>query len=139
MKCRIAFDLDETLGTAITDSNSIIGFNIREGCIELLNELENQYQLILWSVSQRIYLNKVLDFGLDAYFSETYSWDDIPESWKDIRKINVKYLIDDNHYHREMARRNRLEHHYIIVPPYGSQEDNYDPLLWTKIIKTVLL
>ena len=34
-KCRIAFDLDETLGTAITDSNSIIGFNIRSGCVEL--------------------------------------------------------------------------------------------------------
>ena len=139
MKCRIAFDLDETLGTAITDSHNIIGFNLRQGCRELLNDLTPHYHLVLWTVSQRSYLDKVLDFSLSQHFSETYSWDEIPETWKDIRKIHVDYLIDDNHYHREMAKKNHLEDHYIIVPAYGSQEDNQDPLLWTKIVRNILL
>lgn len=138
-KCRIAFDLDETLGTAITDSNSIIGFNIRSGCVELLNELEQHYQLVLWTASQRSYLDKILCFGLNQYFSETYSWDEIPETWKDIRIIKVEYLIDDNLHQLEFAAAHQLEHHYIIIPAYGSKEDNHDPLLWTTIIKHVLL
>lgn len=139
MTCRIAFDLDETLGTAITDSNSVIGFNIRSGCIELLNELEQHYQLVLWTASQRSYLDKILNCGLQRYFSETYSWDEIPETWKDIRIINVEYLIDDNPHQLELAVPHQLEHHYIIIPAYGSKEDNLDSLLWTKIIKNVLL
>jgi TFIIF-interacting CTD phosphatase-like protein len=139
MKRRIAFDLDETLGTAITDSNSLIGFNIRNGCLELLEELDKHYQLILWTSSQRSYLDKILHFGLSQYFFETYSWDDISELWKDIRRIQVEYLIDDDSYQYDTALKNQLEQHYIIIPPYGCKEDNNDPLLWTKIIKDVLL
>lgn len=139
LKRRIAFDLDETLGTTLTDSHNIIGFNTRQGCGELFASLTPLYHLVLWTVSQRSYLDKVLSFGLSQYFSETYSWDEIPETWKDIRKIQVEYLIDDNYYHREIAKQNHLENHYIIVPAYGSQEDNQDPLLWTKIIKNILL
>ncbi len=137
-RSRIAFDLDETLGTPITDANSILGFNIRSGCIELLQELEPIYQLILWTASQRSYLDKVLSFGLAQYFTETYSWDEIPETWKDTRIINVEYLIDDNTLQQEMAEKHHLEHHYIIIPAYGSREDNNDPLLWTRIIKNSL-
>jgi len=132
VRLRIAFDLDETLGTAITDHKTVTGFNIRKGCDELLTALKKEYHLVIWTVSSRGYLEKMLNFGIREYFDETYSWDEISEEWKDIRKINVRYLVDDSSYHREMAKQHNLEAGYIIVPAYGSREDQRDPLLWVR-------
>ncbi|MDM8561381.1 NIF family HAD-type phosphatase [Candidatus Parabeggiatoa sp. HSG14] len=134
IKPRIAFDLDETLGVTITDSTSIIGFRLRDGCIELLEQLKLKYHLVLWTVASRSYLDKVLSFGLKDYFQETYSWSEIAGSWKDIRKIKVEFLIDDNEYYKEAAKKYGLESHYIIVPAYGCFEDNKEPLKWVQIV-----
>jgi len=139
MKPRIAIDLDETLGATVTDSTAIIGFRLRDGCLELLKQLESKYQLVLWTVANRSYLNKVLAFGLKDYFQETYSWDDIASSWKNIRQINVEFLIDDDEYHIEMAKQYGLKHHYIIVPAYGSLEDEIEPFKWVQQIEKRLL
>lgn len=138
MKPRIAFDLDETLGATIIDSNSIVGFRIRDGCLELLKKLKTKYHLVLWSVSNRKYLDKVLSFGLKDYFQETYSWDDISDNWKDIRKTDVEFLIDDSEYHRDVAKKHGLEASYIIIPAFGSIKDEENPLLWVKQIEEVL-
>ena len=57
---RIAFDLDETLGVPIIVNDSIGGFRIRDGAIDLLERLSVAHTLLLWSVSSRRYLEKVL-------------------------------------------------------------------------------
>ena len=138
-KSRIAFDLDETLGSAITDSYSLIDFNFRKGCFELLAELRSRYTLVLWTVSNRSYAQKVLKFGLAEYFQEVYSWDDISNDWKDIRQINVDYLIDDQAYHKDAATQYGLDSQYIIIPPYGSPEDEVEPMAWANSIRGILL
>ena len=138
-KPRIAIDLDETLGVTVTDSTSVVGFRLRDGCTDLLNRLKSKYHLVLWTVASRSYLNKVLSFGLKDYFKETYSWDDIEESWKDIRNINVEFLIDDDEYHWEVAKKHGLESNYIIVLAYGSPEDQDDPFRWVRQIEEALL
>ena len=135
---RLAFDLDETLGTAIVDSQKVVGFNTRHGTFTLLDQLSNHYELILWTVSNRVYLDKVLAYGMAKYFEETYSWDEISEKWKDIRKIRADFLVDDSDYHRGIAAQYGLESNYIIVPAYGSLEDQRKPLLWIDIIKDSL-
>jgi 5'(3')-deoxyribonucleotidase len=139
MKPRIAIDLDETLGATVTDSTSIIGFRLRDGCLSLLRQLESKYHLVLWTVSSRAYLNKVLDYGLKKHFQETYSWDDIASSWKDIRQIRVDFLIDDDEFHLEKAKQYALEDHYLIVPAYGSLEDQKEPFKWVEQIEKKLL
>jgi len=139
MKPRIAIDLDETLGATVTNSTSIIGFRLRDGCLPLLKQLELKYHLVLWTVASRSYLNKVLAYGLKDIFQETYSWDDIAKSWKDIREIQVEFLIDDEQYFMEIAKKHGLESHYIIVPAYGSQEDQEAPLKWVQQIEEKLL
>ncbi|WP_020558429.1 NIF family HAD-type phosphatase [Thiofilum flexile] len=135
---RIAFDLDETLGTPIIHNNSIIGFNLRTGCHELLTELAQDHDLILWTVSTRSYVEKVLAYGLTGYFKEIYSWDELACEWKDIRRIHVDYLIDDSPHHQDEAQKYGLESHYIVVPAYGSPEDCQDALLWVKQIWVAL-
>ncbi len=138
MQTKIAFDLDETLGTIITDGNSIIGFNIRSGCIELLTELKTKYCLALWTVSNRSYVEKVLNYGLRQFFDEIYTWDEISDNWKDIRKINASYLIDDSEFYREKAKQYGLESKYIIIPGYGSNEDIENDMLWVTKIKQII-
>src|SRR5262249_48780892 len=103
-KPRIAFDLDETLGVPRIEGGTIVGFQSRAGCASLLEQLCRRYTLVLWTVSSRRYLDKVLAFGLRTFFEETYSWDELPASWKDIRKLRLGYLIDDSEHHREAAR-----------------------------------
>lgn len=139
MKPRIAIDLDETLGATVTDSTSIIGFRLRDGCIDLLNQLERKYHLVLWTVARRSYLDKVLAFGLKDFFKETYSWDETEQCWKDVREIDVKFLIDDDEYHRERAEKYGIESQYLIVPAYGSREDEQEPLGWVRQIEVKLL
>jgi FMN phosphatase YigB (HAD superfamily) len=39
-------------------------------------------------------------------------------------------LVDDSPHHREAASRLGLAAAYIVVPAYGSPEDQADPLGW---------
>src|SRR5690348_1516182 len=105
---RIAFDLDETLGVPLLEGNAIVGFQVRPGCLELLGRLRSRFTLCLWSVSSRRYLDKVLSFGLGRWFSATYSWDELPGLWKDVRRIGADLLVDDSPHHREAAARHGL-------------------------------
>lgn len=129
---RIAFDLDETLGVPIIDGSAMISWQLRPGCEELLNSLRSQFVLCLWSVSSRRYVDKALSFGLRTWFTETYSWDELPVRWKDVRQIRADYLVDDSPHHREAARGLGLEAAYIVVPQYGSPEDADDPSAWVR-------
>jgi hypothetical protein len=135
---RIAFDLDETLGVPLIEGSKIVGFQIRPGCLELLEKLRPNFVLCLWTVSSRRYLNKVLSFGLGEWFSETYAWDERPGSWKDVRLIEADFLIDDSPHHRETALKFGLAGRYITVPVYGSPEDTADPLRWVREIERAL-
>lgn len=139
MKLRIAFDLDETLGVPLVDGVSITGFRVREGGLELLQQLKLEHCLILWSVADRSYVNQTLSFGLAEYFTAIYAWDEIATRWKDIRRVRADYLIDDSPHHRESAREHGPERGYIVVPAYGSLEDRRDPLLRVWQIKAGLL
>lgn len=138
MTQRIAFDLDETLGTPILANDSIVGFQYRTGGSDLLERLSRTFTLCLWTVSSRRYLDQILSFGLDRYFKETYSWDELPCTWKDIRKIRVEYLIDDSPEHRDAARIHGLSDRYLVVPAFGCREDNLDPKRWVRLIEEFL-
>jgi FMN phosphatase YigB (HAD superfamily) len=135
---RIAFDLDETLGTPAIAENTIVGFNIRQGCEELLEELSQDNELVVWTVSRRSYVQKVLEYGLRQYFSTIYSWDEVSLEWKDIRQLHIDYLIDDSAYHRDEAQKHGMASQYIIVPAYGSPEDNANPLAWVAMVRAAL-
>lgn len=139
MKNRLVFDLDETLGVALVNSNSVVGFKIRQGCLELLEKLSLKYELVLWSVSNRSYVDKMLSRELGKFFKETYSWDEIPQRWKDIRIVKGDYLIDDDSYQKEMAEQVGLGNKYVIVPIYGDKIDEIEPLSWVRIIENALL
>lgn len=132
---RIAFDLDETLGVPVIDGAAMIGWQIRPGCLELLERLRPRFVLCLWSVSGRRYVDKALSFGLGGWFAETYSWDELPARWKDVRQIRADFLVDDSPHHREAAGALGLEAAYIVVPQYGSPEDAADPLAWVRLVE----
>ena len=132
---RIAFDLDETLGVPLIEGDTIVGFQTRPGCLELLGRLRPLYRLCLWSVSGRRYVDKCLSFGLAGCFAETHSWDELPASWKDVRRIEADLLIDDSPHHREAAARHGLADRYLVVPAYGSPEDVADPLAWVRQVE----
>jgi len=136
---RIAFDLDETLGVPLIANNQVPGFHLREGCLELLKELHLQHTLILWTVSSRNYLDRALTNELGAYFNETYSWDELACTWKDIRKVKADFLVDDCEHHKAVATKYGLDRHYIVIPAYGSAEDQHDPLLWVNLVRKALL
>ena len=135
---RIAFDLDETLGVPIIDGATMVGWQTRPGCVELLNSLRPRFVLCLWSVSSRRYVDKAMSFGLRDWFAESYSWDEVPTRWKDIRQIRADFLVDDSPQHREAARAFGLESAYIVIPQYGSPEDTADPLRWVRLVETIV-
>lgn len=139
MKLRVAFDLDETLGVPVIQNNEITGFQARTGCVELLEKLSCEFTLCLWSVSNRGYVEKVLAFGLKQFFKEIYSWDEVPWTWKDVRKLNMDYLIDDSPSYWEEAKKHGIENRYIVVSAYGSPDDMKDPLMWVRTVEEVLL
>lgn len=142
MKPRIAIDLDCMLGETIIHelSNEILGFRIRPGCQALLESLRHHFTLCLWSTSNRWYVDEVLAFGLKSYFDETYAGDEIAGDWKDIRKISVLCLVDDNPYHRAAAEKEGITPDaYIVIPSFGSPDDQGDPSRWIQIIETALL
>jgi hypothetical protein len=132
---RIAFDLDETLGVPLIEGEAIVGFQCRPGCPELLARLQPRFTLCLWSVSSRNYVDKCLSFGLASWFSETYSWDEMPASWKDVRRIDADLLVDDSPHHREAAANCGLANRYVVVPLYGCPEDTADPLAWVRVVE----
>ncbi|NUM35279.1 MAG: hypothetical protein HUU50_12085 [Candidatus Brocadiae bacterium] len=135
---RIAFDLDETLGVPLINGSSLSGWQNRQGSCELLDHLQNFCQLLLWSVSPRLYVNKALAYGLNHWFKESYSWDEMPDRWKDVRQLHVDFLVDDSEYHRQEAKRFGMESAYIVVPSYGSPQDVADPLYWVHQIKMAI-
>jgi hypothetical protein len=132
---RIAFDLDETLGVPLVEGDTIAGFQTRPGCLELLGGLRPRFALCLWSVSGRRYLDKCLSYGLSCWFDETYSWDELPGPWKDVRRIGADLLVDDSPHHREAAAKYGLAGHYVVVPIYGGPEDAADPLEWVRLVE----
>jgi hypothetical protein len=135
---RIAFDLDETLGVPLIEGPNLVGWQMRPGCAELLDRLQAESSLLLWSVSPRQYVDKALSFGLRRWFAESHSWDEIPARWKDIRQLRADFLVDDSPHHRETAERFGLEAAYIVVPAYGSPEDTADPLAWVRLVETTI-
>jgi hypothetical protein len=132
---RIAFDLDETLGVPLIEGSSIVGFQTRPCCLELLKWLRSRFTLLLWTVSGRGYLNRCLSFGLAGWFTETYSWDEMPASWKDVRRIGADLLVDDSPHHREAAAKHGLADRYVVVPVYGCPEDTADPRAWVQLVE----
>jgi hypothetical protein len=135
---RIAFDLDETLGVPVIDGATMVGWQMRPGCAELLTALRGRFVLCLWSVSSRRYVDKALSFGLRDWFAESYSWDEMPARWKDVRQIRAEFLVDDSPQHREEARTFGLESAYIVVPQYGSPGDAADPLGWVRLVEAAV-
>jgi FMN phosphatase YigB (HAD superfamily) len=135
---RIAFDLDETLGVPIINGATMEGWQMRPGCVELLASLRSRFVLCLWSVSSRRYVNKALSFGLADWFVESYSWDELPARWKDVRQIKADFLVDDSPVHIEAARKVGIQWAYILVPQYGSPEDTEDPLRWIRLIESAV-
>ena len=76
---RIAFDLDETLGVPLIEDNSIVGFQIRPGCLELLGRLRGRFTLLLhWQL--------LLEVG---------SHDRCGMCWWDAGRL--QFLIDSRH------------------------------------------
>ncbi len=142
MKPRIAIDLDHTLGEVVLNeyTGEVLHFHMRPGSLELLTRLRDRYTLCLWTISSRWYLDAVLQRGLGRYFDESYAGTEIRMAWKDIRRINVEYLIDDSEWHRNFAEKDGLDpDRYIVVPPFGGRADEEDPGLWVRLVEQALL
>jgi hypothetical protein len=135
---RIAFDLDETLGVPLIEGPNLVGWQLRPGCAELLDRLRTQFDLVLWSVSPRRYVDKALSFGLGRWFTESHSWDEVPAPWKDVRQLGADWLVDDSPHHAQAAERFGLASRYIVVPAYGSPEDVADPLAWVRLVESAV-
>lgn len=134
-KKTVAIDLDDTLGSTIISDNQIKNFQFRLNALEVLESLSKKYNLVLWTLGDRVYVDKIFKVTLlKSYFSKTYSWNDFPQVWKDIRLINADFLIDDSLEHKIEANKFNLQNAYIVIPAFGSSEDNSDPTLWKKII-----
>lgn len=135
---RLAFDLDETLGVPLIDGRNVVGWQMRPGCASLLDRLQSRFTLVLWSVSPRRYVDKVLAAGIARWFSESYSWDEVPSAWKDVRQLRVDWLVDDSPHHSLAAAEFGMATKYIVVPAYGSPEDAADPLAWVQLVETAI-
>ena len=132
---RIVLDVDETLGMPLVDGRHVTGYQLRTGARELLEDLSRKHELILWSSSNRQYLVKLLKFGLAKYFRRTVTYDEVPAPWKDIRKVGADFLVDFSDHHKHVAEQQGIAKGYIVVPAYGSVEDEQDPLEWTRIVR----
>jgi hypothetical protein len=135
---RIAFDLDETLGVPLTDGRSMVGWQMRPGGADLLDRLRHGFELVLWSVSPRRYVDKALAAGLGRWFAESHSWDEVPSPWKDVRQLRVDWLVDDSPHHAQAAAGFGLASRYVVVPAYGSPEDVADPLAWVRQVEVAI-
>ena len=135
---RIAFDLDETLGVPLTDGRGVVGWQMRSGAAELLDRLQRRFDLLLWSVSPRRYVDKALAAGLGRWFTESHSWDEIPSPWKDVRQLRVDLLVDDSPHHALSASAFGLASRYVVVPAYGSPEDATSPSAWITLVEAAI-
>ncbi len=135
---RIAFDLDETLGVPLIRGAEVVGWQLRPGCAELLDRLRGRFELVLWSVSPRRYVDAALSFGLEHWFAESHSWDELPAQWKDVRRMRADLLVDDSPHHREAAARLGLARGYVVVPAYGGPEDTADPAAWVGMVEAAV-
>jgi hypothetical protein len=135
---RIAFDLDETLGVPLIDGPNVVGWQMRPGCADLLDRLRPEFELLLWSVSPRRYVDRALSFGLGRWFAESHSWDEVPSQWKDVRQLRADWLVDDSPHHCQAAERFGLAARYVVVPAYGSPEDAADPLVWVRLVEAAV-
>lgn len=135
---RIAFELDETLGVPIIAGSNVVGWQERPECADLLDRLCSRCELILWSVSPRRYVDKALSFGLRRWFSESYSWDEISTRRKDVRQLDIDLLVDESPHHQQAADQFGLKSAYLIVPMYGSEEDNVDVLAWARSVDATI-
>jgi hypothetical protein len=111
---------------------------MRPGCAELLDCLRPRFELVLWSVSPRRYVDKALFFGLGRWFAESHSWDEVPARWKDVRQLRADFLVDDSPHHRDAAEGLGLAAAYIVVPAYGSPEDVADPRGWVRLVEAAV-
>lgn len=135
---RIAFDLDETLGVPLTDGRGVVGWQMRPGAADLLDRLRPAFVLVLWSVSPRRYVDKALAAGLGRWFAESHSWDEVPCEWKDVRRLQADWLVDDSPHHARAAAALGLAARYVVVPAYGSLEDAADPLAWVRQVEAAV-
>ena len=83
--------------------------------------------------------DRCLSFGLAGWFAETYSWDELPGAWKDVRRIGADLLVDDSPHHLEAAARHGLAGRYVVVPGYGGPEDTADPLAWARLVEQAVI
>jgi hypothetical protein len=84
-------------------------------------------------------VDRALSFGLGQWFAETYSWDEVPSPWKDVRRIRADFLVDDSPHHRDAALKHGLgAEAYIVIPGYGSPEDSADPLAWARQVEAAV-
>jgi hypothetical protein len=100
--------------------------------------LKREFELVLWSVSPRRYVDKALSFEFGQWFAVSYSWDEVPARWKDVRQIRADFLVDDSPHHQQTAERFGLAASYIVVPAYGSPEDAADPLAWVRLVEAAV-
>ena len=135
---RIAFDLDETLGVPLIDGPAVVGWQMRPGGAELLERLRPNFELLLWSVSPRRYVDKALAAGLDRWSAESHLWDEVPARWKDVRRLRADWLVDDSPHHVQAAAEFGLTSRYIAVPAYGSPEDAADPLARVRLVEAAV-
>ncbi|MGE0432268.1 MAG: NIF family HAD-type phosphatase [Planctomycetota bacterium] len=137
---RIAIDLDDTLGTAVVDAFDVIGFTLRPGCIELLADLAQHYELVLFTAAPRRYVEKVFAFtGLGEWFAEQVTADEWPYGLKDPRFARAEFLVDDLDDHRRFGIEQGIGSQYIIIPAFGSPDDEREPDRWSRIVRDLLL
>src|SRR5262249_24552445 len=127
-----------TLGVPLTDGRGVVGWQMRSGSADLLDRLRNVFQLVLWSVSPRRYVDKALAAGLSGWVTESYSWDEMPSPWDDVRRLRVDWLVEDSPHHAQKGAECGLASKYIIVPSYGSPEDVAEPLAWVKLVEAAV-
>jgi hypothetical protein len=135
---RIAFDLDETLGVPMTDGRGVVAWQMRPGCADLLDRLRPKFEVVLWSVSPRRYVDQALAAGLDRWSAESHLWDEVPARRKDVWRLRADWLVDDSPHHAQAAAEFGLASRYIVVPAYGSPEDAADPLAWVRLVEAAV-
>jgi hypothetical protein len=122
----------------MTDGRGVVGWQMRPGCADLLDRLRPEFELVLWSVSPRRYVDKALAAGLDRWSAESHWWDEVPARWKDVRQLQADWLVDDSPHHVQAAAEFGLASRYIVVPAYGSPEDADDPLARVGLVEAAV-
>ena len=140
MRTRIAIDLDDTLGMAVVNDRSLIDFTLRPGARELLADLAEHFELVLFTAAPRHYVEKVFAFtGIDRWFADSVTADEWTDLYKDPRFVNAEFLVDDLEEHRDYGARRGIGSKYIIVPAFRSDDDDREPDRWHRLVRDQLL